>query len=95
MTLDEFIEDFNNVSVDDVEKMGYTFTEVQELTSYLEELKALRVELEVYKKALKITARLLCDFEYCGEFRSDSDEFGCDCEACTRKIADEYLQKAR
>lgn len=53
MTLDEFIDYFENISVDDLDAIGFSFSEMQQVADYLKELKNLRVELEVYKKEVK------------------------------------------
>lgn len=89
-------EDYTFLSNEQIKLMEDTLSSCRAYKAFLQcQIDTLEYELSVHKKALKLMARLLCDFEYCGEFSSDSAEFGCDCEACTCKIADEYLQIAR
>lgn len=66
MKLEEFIEYFNNISVDDLEAIGFSFTEMQELADYLKELQALKNEIEIHKKALELACHKIAN-NFCNE----------------------------
>lgn len=62
-----------------------------QIAEWLEELKALRVELEVYKEALKLACEEI-KYERCNACRIVDDCYEC---KYSYDYVEEYLQKAR
>lgn len=97
MTIDEFIDYFKNISADDLDAIGFTFTETQQLAEWLEERKACKVALELACEIIsvyEIETEELKIYKKALELLAE-DSTNSSLNEDTQELMDYYLQKAR